>query len=194
MIGKPTIIDYFRNITFVVFVFSIIAYALGYQDFSVLSVPYIFMEICAILHRLFRFRTKQIEAAGAERQMKYSGFFVPRHALDLKFVAFFRRTFLAFTVGFCIKMFLSSIDKWVWIPCILIILNIVTFVKGWYIFRTKWEGAYSVPTLYIKQISTDFTFPAKCINDLKEHDRGAVLKLIVSIIVIVATVCFVLFL
>lgn len=193
--GRPTIIDYFRNITFIAFIFGLIAVAFGYYiEGAYIAIPYIIMELFAILHRVLRFRTKQIDAAGADRQLRFSGYFQPRHVLDLKFVAFFRRIFLVFTIGVLVKYLLNRDLTYLWIPAVLVVLIIITFIKGCYIFGTSWPGAYSVFTIFGKQISLDFTYPVKCIKGVREHNAGAVFGLIISIIVVIATVVFVIFL
>lgn len=192
--GRPTIIDYFRNITFIAFIIGIIAAEGGNIKGVLLVLPYFLMELFAILHRVLRFRTKQIDDAGSERQLRFVGYYQPRHVLDLKFVAFFRRIFFVLTIGVIVKYFISHDKTYLWIPALFVTLIIITFIKVWYIFGTSWPGSYSVFTLFGKQIGLDFVYPVNCFKGVKEHNAGAVFGLISSILVMLVTVILVLYL
>lgn len=191
--NKPTIIDYFRNITFIVFIISLILGCLFYFKFLIFTIPYLVMEVCAILHRWLRFSARQISKHGSSRQLKYI-IFMDQHLIDLKFVAFFRRIFLVLSIGVLVKVFVGGYEKYLWIPIMLVLLNIITFIKGWYIFRTYVEGSYTSFYTYKNQISKDFLYPIQCIKDIKDHKKGAVFGLIGFILLIGLTVYFVLYL
>ena len=189
--NKPTIIDYFRNITFIVFIISLILGCLFYFKFLIFTIPYLIMEVCAILHRWLRFSARQISKHGSSRQAKYI-VFMDQHWIDLKFVAFFRRIFLVLSIGVLVKTFTGEYEKFLWIPIMLVLLNIITFVKKWYISRTYYEGSYTTFHLYLTEISKDFLYPLQCIKDIKDHKKGAIFGLIIFTLLIAFTVYFVL--